>query len=105
MSSRTEQYNEAKTNWETARQAMTTGETARIRRDAAEDVEFAVRLYREGGLKPVIDRTYGLDEVVEGHRYVDTGRKRGSVVLRVADATAGLHRRQASPELAVARPS
>ena len=40
MSSRTEQYNEAKTNWETARQAMTTGETARIRRDAAEDVEF-----------------------------------------------------------------
>ncbi len=72
---------------------------------AAEDVEFAVRLYREGGLKPVIDRTYGLDEVVEGHRYVDTGRKRGSVVLRVADATAGLHRRQASPELAVARPS
>lgn len=51
---------------------------------AAEDVEFAVRLYLEGGLKPVVDRTYGLDEIVDGHRYVDTGRKRGSVILRVA---------------------
>jgi NADPH:quinone reductase-like Zn-dependent oxidoreductase len=36
-----------------------------------------------GDLRPVIDRTYDLDEVVEAHRYVDTGRKRGSVVLRV----------------------
>jgi NADPH:quinone reductase-like Zn-dependent oxidoreductase len=36
-----------------------------------------------GDLRPVIDRTYDLDEVVEAHRYVATGRKRGSVVLRV----------------------
>lgn len=50
----------------------------------AEDVAFAVRLYCEGGLKPVIDRTYRLDEIVEAHRYVDTGRKRGNVVLQVA---------------------
>jgi len=31
----------------------------------------------------VIDRTYDLDEIVEAHRYVDTGRKRGNVVLRI----------------------
>ena len=38
-------------------------------------------LAESGTLRPVIDRTYPLDEVVEAHRYVDTGRKRGSVVL------------------------
>lgn len=50
---------------------------------AASDVAFATRLYREGGLKPVVDRTYRFDEIVEAHRYVDTGRKRGSVVLQI----------------------
>jgi NADPH:quinone reductase-like Zn-dependent oxidoreductase len=34
-------------------------------------------------MRPVIDKTLTLDEVVEAHRYVDTGRKRGSVVLRI----------------------
>jgi NADPH:quinone reductase-like Zn-dependent oxidoreductase len=37
-----------------------------------------------GAIRPVIDRTYDLDDIVEAHRYVDTGRKRGSVVLRIA---------------------
>ncbi len=40
-----------------------------------------------GDIRPVIDRTYDLDDVVEAHRYVDTGRKRGSVVLRIPVAT------------------
>jgi NADPH:quinone reductase-like Zn-dependent oxidoreductase len=40
-------------------------------------------LAESGELRPVIDRTYDLDDIVEAHRYVDTGRKRGSVVLRV----------------------
>jgi NADPH:quinone reductase-like Zn-dependent oxidoreductase len=59
----------------------------------AEDVEFALRLYREGGLAPVVDRTYRLDEIVEAHRYVDTGRKRGSVIVQIAHP-----HRQANPE-------
>ena len=37
----------------------------------------------EGGIRPVIDRTYDLEDIVEAHRYVDTGRKRGSVVVRM----------------------
>jgi NADPH:quinone reductase-like Zn-dependent oxidoreductase len=37
-----------------------------------------------GEIGPVIDRTYPLDDIVEAHRYVDTGRKRGSVVVRIA---------------------
>lgn len=40
-------------------------------------------LAEAGEVRPVIDRTYDLDGVVEAHRYVDTGHKRGSVVLRV----------------------
>jgi len=52
----------------------------------ASDVEFATGLYREGGLKSVIDRTYRLDEIVDAHRYVDTGRKRGSVIIQIAPA-------------------
>ncbi len=48
-----------------------------------EDVQFSFDLAAGGKMWPVIDRTYALDEIVEAHRYVDTGRKRGAVVLRI----------------------
>ena len=41
-------------------------------------------LVEAGKYRPVIDRTYTLDEVVEATRYVETGQKTGNVVLRVA---------------------
>ena len=42
-----------------------------------------VALAEQGGLRPVIDSTYELDDVAEAHRRVATGHKRGSVVLRI----------------------
>lgn len=47
----------------------------------AEDLRFLADLAERGELRPVIDRTYRFDEIVEAHRYVDTGRKTGSVVI------------------------
>ena len=49
----------------------------------AEDVREVAQLATSGALKPVIDRTYPLAEAVAAHRLVDSGHKKGSVVLSV----------------------
>lgn len=41
-------------------------------------------LLEAGQIKPVIDRTYSLEDTAAAHRYVETRRKRGSVVLTIA---------------------
>jgi len=46
-------------------------------------MQLLARLAEGGELKPVIDRSYPLESAAEAHAYVDTGRKRGSVVLSV----------------------
>lgn len=49
------------------------------------DLEFLHQLVENDQLKPVIDRTYSLHEIVDAHKYVDTGRKKGNVVIIVYD--------------------
>jgi NADPH:quinone reductase-like Zn-dependent oxidoreductase len=45
-------------------------------------------LLEAGAIRPVIDRRYRLEEIVEAHRVVDDGHKRGSVVIDVDRADA-----------------
>jgi NADPH:quinone reductase-like Zn-dependent oxidoreductase len=49
-----------------------------------EKIDHIKQLLESGEFKPLIDRTYPLDEIVEAVRYVETGQKIGNVVLRVA---------------------
>jgi NADPH:quinone reductase-like Zn-dependent oxidoreductase len=48
-----------------------------------EDVVFLKGLIEVGRYRPVIDRTYPLEDVIEATRYVETGQKTGNVVLTV----------------------
>jgi NADPH:quinone reductase-like Zn-dependent oxidoreductase len=63
--------------------------TVGIGRYRKEDLVLIKELVEAGKYRPVIDRTYELDEIVEAVRYVESGRKTGNVVLRVSDAPTG----------------
>jgi len=47
------------------------------------DMEILRQLMESGTIKPVIDRIYPLEQMIEAHRYVDSGRKKGNVVITI----------------------
>ena len=52
--------------------------------ETIQQLQLLKELYEKGAFKAVIDKTFQMDEIVEAHRYVDTGRKKGNVVLRIS---------------------
>jgi len=50
-----------------------------------EKMEYIKQLLESGAYRPIIDRTYSLDKIVEAARYVETGQKTGNVVVTVVD--------------------
>jgi NADPH:quinone reductase-like Zn-dependent oxidoreductase len=57
--------------------------TADVGKWTGEDLAFLVDLAEAGSYQAVRDRTFALADVAEAHRFVDTGHKRGNVVLRI----------------------
>ncbi len=50
-----------------------------------EDVIFLKERIQNGAFKPVIDRQYRLDQIVEAYKYVESGQKTGNVVLKIIE--------------------
>ena len=50
-----------------------------------QDVQFLKELVKKGEYKPVIDRHYNLDQIVDAYKYVESGQKTGNVVIKIVE--------------------
>ncbi|MGN6533893.1 MAG: NAD(P)-dependent alcohol dehydrogenase [Ginsengibacter sp.] len=50
-----------------------------------QDVIFLKELVQKGEYKPIIDRHYKLDQIVDAYQYVESGQKTGNVVIKIVD--------------------
>ncbi len=60
--------------------------TASVGKPTAEDLAYLVHLAEAGHYRAVRDRTYDLTDIAAAHQYVDTGHKRGAVVVRITSS-------------------
>jgi len=51
--------------------------------ETVQQLELLSKLFENGQLDPVLDKIYNFDAMKEAHRYVDTGRKKGNVVVQL----------------------
>ena len=50
-----------------------------------DDLLFLKNLIENDELKPVVDRIYSMTDIVEAHRYVDKGHKKGNVIITICE--------------------
>jgi len=50
-----------------------------------DDLLFLKELVQQGKFKPVIDRFYKLDQIVDAYKYVESGQKTGNVLLKIVE--------------------
>ena len=48
-------------------------------------LELLKKLFEQGDYQAVIDKIFPMDKIVEAHKYVDTGRKKRNVVIKISE--------------------
>jgi len=51
--------------------------------ETIQQLQLLKELFEKGAFKATIDKTFQMEEIIQAHRYVDTGRKKGNVVLKI----------------------
>jgi len=52
--------------------------------ETLQQLQLLKELFEKGEFKATIDKTFPMDKIADAHKYVDTGRKKGNVVLKIS---------------------